>query len=105
MKREVKEMWLEALQSGKYRKARERLRNKNGGMCCLGVLCDIAPVGKWYGLLYLGHPDAAPRRGDLPPEVRSWASLSKLGANTLASLNDSKPGYPIEAIKALPEED
>jgi len=40
MDKAVKRRWLEALQSGEYRKTTQGLRVK-GRYCCLGVLCDI----------------------------------------------------------------
>jgi hypothetical protein len=46
MKPEVKTKWVEALRSGKYKQAEGVLRDEDGSMCCLGVLCDIlAPEG------------------------------------------------------------
>jgi hypothetical protein len=41
MNKEWKEKWIKALRSGKYRQAREAL-NSSEGMCCLGVLGDLA---------------------------------------------------------------
>lgn len=44
MKKELKEEWVKALRSGKYKQGREMLRkNVNGEdyYCCLGVLADI----------------------------------------------------------------
>ena len=37
----VKQKWVEALRSGKYRQAKQRLHLEDGSMCCLGVLCDL----------------------------------------------------------------
>jgi hypothetical protein len=47
MKRaEFIEKWLEALESGKYKQIKSRLREHVGprtfGYCCLGVACDVA---------------------------------------------------------------
>lgn len=36
----LKARWLEALESGEYKKARKQLKSSKG-FCCLGVLCDI----------------------------------------------------------------
>lgn len=42
MKKEVKDKWIKALRSGKYKQTRGRLHNQNGGgYCCLGVLCEV----------------------------------------------------------------
>jgi hypothetical protein len=40
--------WIEALRSGKYKQTKEKLRSRNGAMCCLGVLCDVAGLKKEY---------------------------------------------------------
>lgn len=44
---ELKEKWLEALRSGKYRQGRGKLRNKDDEFCCLGVLCDLVEPNAW----------------------------------------------------------
>lgn len=41
MKESIKKKWLEALRSGKYKQAKETLKDNSGKFCCLGVLCDI----------------------------------------------------------------
>lgn len=42
MEAKLKAKWVKALRSGKYAQAEGQLR-RNGGYCCLGVLCEIAP--------------------------------------------------------------
>lgn len=47
MKREkFIELWLEALESGKYKQTKDRLREQKApgryAYCCLGVACDVA---------------------------------------------------------------
>jgi len=91
MKPEVKQLWCEALRSGKYKQGIGRL-NRNNEMCCLGVLCDIhrrAIGGRWvpdpdpdegricFG--YLGQDDApnAVTYADLPVSVMEWAGLKQ----------------------------
>lgn len=39
MKPEFKKVWVEALRSGEFEQGRGRLRNSEGGYCCLGVAC------------------------------------------------------------------
>lgn len=46
MKPEIKELWVEALRSGKYDQTKNTLR-RGDSFCCLGVLCD----------LYLNHSE------------------------------------------------
>lgn len=41
MKTEIQNLWVNALRSGEYKQTRERLKDHNGGFCCLGVLCDL----------------------------------------------------------------
>jgi hypothetical protein len=40
MKEHVKNLWVDALQSGKYKQSKNHLKTDNG-YCCLGVLCDV----------------------------------------------------------------
>ena len=42
---ELKSRWLAALRSGEYEQGRNTM-NRQGRMCCLGVLCDVAGL-KW----------------------------------------------------------
>lgn len=105
MNQQIAEKWVAELRSGKYKQTKHVLK-KNGGFCCLGVLCEIAikegvipkPVLKaddtatekrwFYGP---GDGDA----GALPNEVRTWAGMTAANGRikdfhgvTLASLND-----------------
>lgn len=36
-----KAKWLKALKSGKYKKGKDRLKDAEGGFCCLGVACAM----------------------------------------------------------------
>ena len=44
---EAQEQWLDALESGNYKQARQRLR-VGDSYCCLGVASDLYPEGKWH---------------------------------------------------------
>lgn len=69
--KEHRRLWVEALRSGKYQQAKNRLRVANG-FCCLGVACDISGLGEWSGSgFYLYEDDKL-----LPIEVRNWLGLS-----------------------------
>lgn len=89
MKPEVKQLWLDALRSGKYKQALRALRTDHG-FCCLGVLCDVhaaACGGEWRGRRYMGQGTRLPRA------VREWAGLTHSDPKTysgftLADLND-----------------
>jgi hypothetical protein len=41
MKKEIAELWAEALRSGRYKQIKNQLANKKGHSC-LGVLCELA---------------------------------------------------------------
>ena len=106
MKAEIKRRWIERLEAGP-RKARRELRNKAGGRCCLGHLCDIAindgVIGPWrkdsdFGWLCEGVVS------HLPGAVQQWAGLSIEDQIPLIHANDDNPGYPLDLIRALPEE-
>lgn len=47
MNPEWKAKWLTALRSGDYEQCTGKLHEKDDGFCCLGVLCDIYPGGRW----------------------------------------------------------
>lgn len=44
---ELKARWIEALESGKYRKGTGQLRSITSSYCCLGVLCDLLDPEGW----------------------------------------------------------
>lgn len=46
MKEETKK-WVEALRSGNYKQGKFNL-NRNGFLCCMGVMCEIHNPNKWY---------------------------------------------------------
>lgn len=76
MKKSVKNLWVKALKSGKYKQTTGTLKD-NYGFCCLGVLCDVyAKTNKkkvWsdgdFGFTAFG------RRSALPSKVVKWAGL------------------------------
>ncbi len=42
MNPDVKQLWIDALRSGKYRQGNTVLKNEDGHCCALGVLCELA---------------------------------------------------------------
>jgi len=64
MKKDVADIWVKALRSGKYEQTTGRLKT-TGGYCCLGVLCDISDnlEKDWGGLVILPH------------SVQEWAGI------------------------------
>ena len=109
----VKELWIEALESGEYKQGYGSLAHTDpdGTMtyCCLGVLCDLAAkrgiVEAVPGPLDMGFSTYL-RYGSsntlLPPEVSNWAGIAGEdvavdvhpdvygGRAFLGSLNDSR---------------
>lgn len=122
MNKQVMELWVKALRSGKYRKGRNRLCaiNKNGTKkwCCLGVLCDLYnehndplktewKMDPWVNKssLYYHHLSGSggvrcETNNVLPQEVQKWADMSsiqgkfknKSGVTALSELNDCTKG-------------
>lgn len=91
MNKKIKARWLRALRSGKYRQGQKRLRNTNGTMCCLGVLCDVFDKTKWEKPSENDWIDWTYDGGNetcLPYHVRSKAGLSDEAQVDLMSLND-----------------
>lgn len=99
---EPQKLWVAALRSGKYKQARGRLMDKDGGYCCLGVLTKIA--GDAIGcdvsseLLY----------NSLPPEnVRFWSCLrdeSGWYKNTTLVFNNDQNCFSFSQIADIIEE-
>lgn len=94
--------WVKALRSGKYKQAKKRLRF-NGGMCCLGVACDLAAKSltlKWNGTEFDGERKA------LPVSVQQWLGVKEdnptANGESLAELNDA--GKDFEEIADFIEE-
>lgn len=99
MNPEIKEKWIERLESGEVEQVREVLGDEHGARCCLGVLCDVAiDMGldsiKWQdGVLFVRRDNCDDYvhtfierssecwheygDGDLPDVVVRWAGLSE----------------------------
>jgi hypothetical protein len=121
------ETWCEALESGKHKQAKERLR-RGDAFCCLGLACHISGAGKWdKGEEYhiAGEtaaseflPDALERSlglatdsgwfafDSLPPELQ--AEICRCAPpcrSSLIGLNDAGVPFPLIAkvIRARPK--
>ena len=98
MKKEIADMWVKALRSGKYGQAQGRLAEAGNSFCCLGVLCSLAPqeVGEFIGDLFIytnSEGNEAGEREKLPRPVREWSGVKgsygeRFTKFSLADLND-----------------
>ena len=63
--------WVEALESGEYKRGKLQLKNPDtGGYCCLGVACEISELGSWDTF---GH--YLDSKCYLPVKVLKWLGL------------------------------
>lgn len=80
MKEKIKQKWVEALKSKKYKQSQDALRTPQG-FCCLGVLCDLyieAKKLKGWRKVDRSHFSFGPNvtlSGYLPDTVMKWAGL------------------------------
>lgn len=85
MKPEIKKLWTDALRSGKYQQGTGYL-NRDGKLCCLGVLCELAVqagVAKLWGpplplgssFSYGGLESSSGSTTGLPDGVCEWAGV------------------------------
>ena len=82
MKLKIKQAWIKALLSGRYKQVNGALKDQ-GAYCCLGVLCKVAePRVKWKDNTFKGETC-------IPPDSTLKAvGLKKRSARALANLND-----------------
>jgi hypothetical protein len=99
-----KRKWVEALESGEYKQvtlALKSVRNKRTeGMCCLGVLCDVAGA-KWKrpGNIYSESSDRVASieafdlssdLAELSPEMLEFFGITEEQQRKLVSMNDDQ---------------
>jgi hypothetical protein len=103
----IKQLWIEALRSGRYEQGTGVLRNTNNEYCCLGVLCDIHDDQMWKQptentYTYLDVEMF------VPLSIQQWAGVTREGElssaenHTLAYFNDM--GSSFEKLADLIEE-
>lgn len=117
MKAEIAELWAQALESGKYQQTTGKLHRKiaevegvQPGLCCLGVLCELAveagvPVDRSeneYEVVY----DKV--QSVLPSSVQRWAGMHSsngeyrpfvdYGNHGAALSSDNDSGAPFSVI-------
>ena len=95
MNPKVKEFWVKALRSGKYKQTRNVLAD-NKGFCCLGVLCDLYQPEYWTYRSYdesLDHLTFLNETEVLPKEVAEWAGLNGDSWDNPNVIYKNKPTY------------
>lgn len=65
MTKELRDKWVAALRSGRYKQGKYRLRDREGGFCPLGVLLDVSGLGEWIGGVD-GPYSYKPHNGEYP---------------------------------------
>ena len=105
MNKRIKDRWIAALRSRKYKQCKGVLHDDNG-YCCLGVLCDLhskSKQGKEFGLKFEFKNGSYGIKyyydnnvGILPEVVKEWAGLddtdpilSEKLEKSASDLNDS----------------
>ena len=101
MKSELKQKWIEALESGRYEKGVRALKGPDG-YCCLGVLADI--TGNLKGEESPGFvvtKDGTAHYAYLPKEIHSELGLEQKNMFDLARINDKSRTFKevVEYIK------
>lgn len=64
---ELKQKWVDALRSGKYKQGEGLLRDKNDHYCCLGVLADV--MGMEWCYIRGRHSVEGSFTTELPSEI------------------------------------
>jgi hypothetical protein len=105
MHQDIKERWVEALQSGNFTQGRGLLRSTDDRYCCLGVLCEV------YRRYNHNNVDWTLRKSStyydfmvgeeissvaLPKTIMAWAELNERQEGVLMNLNDRD--VPFDAI-------
>lgn len=112
MREDVKQLWIDALQSGQYVQGKTELRKQlNDGSfayCCLGVLCELYIIhmheGAWSDSNELFGESAY-----LPDDVMEWAGIETNNGRYNStidaewSLVDDNDGTTDKAPKSFPE--
>jgi hypothetical protein len=88
MKQELKDKWVAALRSGKYKQTRQgKLKNRGGAYCCLGVLCEVMEVPSKFDNFYSEY-EYDGNTLSLSEKIRKQAGIRQKDANKLVEMND-----------------
>lgn len=80
MNQQIKQKWVDALLSGKYKQGMGMLRSRNDKFCCLGVLCDLyvkETGAMWSKKASTSHYMIGGIDDILPLEVAEWAGCDQ----------------------------
>lgn len=114
MKRDIKDRWVAALRSKKFKQARGALRRNGWGegesFCCLGVLCELAREEGVVERARDGYVDPFNEydyaSGVLPGAVKRWAGIDTqkgyfgndgYNRKSLAKINDDGNDFDVIA--------
>lgn len=90
MNKKIKEKWVEALKSNKYKQGCLYLRSENDSYCCLGVLCDIVDPSKWIkGCTDYAYEETMAKSSLCEP-LRTKLGISIVDIDRLINMNDSR---------------
>lgn len=78
-RKEFVDLWIEYLESGKYKQAREALRKgkKNPRFCCLGVACLVSNDAKFVRQIDVFDDDD--HKQALPPRLARRLNVTTMG--------------------------
>jgi hypothetical protein len=104
MRKKVKQLWVDALRSGKYEQGRSVLCSSNNKYCCLGVLTEVyieqmkknrkkskvskASISTTHCEQYLVNGETKATHL-LPKVVAKWAGLNQKQVSWAMCMNDS----------------
>jgi len=88
MKPEIKQMWVEALRSGKYKQGQYRLRRNDDSFCCLGVLCDVVDHSSWSSHLNEDSYSYDDQFLTISESMKKYVELEVEECRDLVNLND-----------------
>jgi hypothetical protein len=101
LKPEIKQLWVDALRSGKYQQGEGVLKSLDHKFCCLGVLCDLKG-DEWEHEPNLDSEFNYESDTMFPPaSVTEWAVEEYEGVNVLESPCVRIKGH--ENLQALSE--
>lgn len=99
METSLKQKWVEALRSKKYKQGRSCLRSRDDEFCCLGVLCDVIDPNVWRNpknTKWTSSYEYLTYTRLLPPSVQQCQNLPQTQLEKLMNMNDD--GKPFTEI-------